>query len=79
MNSRPGAEDVLKRIIPPLTVWAVGKLLDQPRVKVAVAKIDQKVYGRVRRVRRNADRVWYAAGAAAIVIGIGLLAKGAKR
>jgi hypothetical protein len=79
MNRKPGTADMLKRIIPPLTVWAVGKLLDQPRVKTAVEKIDHKVYGGARKMRRNSDRAWYAAGAAAIVIGIGLLAKGTRR
>jgi hypothetical protein len=78
MTRKPGTADVLRRVIPPLTVWAVGKLLDQPRVKTAVEKIDHQVYGKVRKARRN-DRAWYAAGAAAIVIGIGLLAKGGRR
>ena len=37
---RPHTTDVIKNIVPPLAVWAVGALLERPRVRKAVDKID---------------------------------------
>ena len=73
---RKPAGDVLQQIIPPLTAWAVSKLLDRPRVKHALQKVE-----RAKRARRNAGmkRVWLAAGAAALVVGIGLVARASRR
>lgn len=72
---------MLKRIVAPLTVWAVTKVLETPRVKKAVAKVDRKLYKQRRRVTSNAmrNRVWLAAGLAAIVTGVSLVARASKR
>jgi hypothetical protein len=74
------------RLIPPLAVWAIGRLLDSPRVKGSVMELDAKTYkkrhdtvrlfkGGLKNARSNAS--WVAAGAAAIAIGVGLVAKAA--
>jgi hypothetical protein len=85
---KPRSGDVLKEIIPPLTAWAVGKLLDRPRVKRALERIDRVAQTRetrvarvARTVRRSAaaNRTWIAVGAAAVAVGIGLMARAARR
>ena len=78
---------IIKRLIPPLAVWALGKLLETPRVQDALEEVDshanvQKRNAKraVRRARRNAARnpVWVVVGVAAIAVGIGMLAKAAR-
>lgn len=84
-KTRPGK--LLQRVIPPLAVWAVGRLLDMPRVSEQVHAVDrktrqaeQKVGRRVRAAGRNAvrNRAWTAAGAAAVAIGLSFLAKATR-
>jgi hypothetical protein len=67
---------------------AVGKLLDRPRVKRALLKIDRvaqtretRVASVARTVRRSAaaNRTWIAVGAAAVAVGLGLMARAARR
>ncbi|MGZ8831094.1 MAG: hypothetical protein ACXW2Q_12040 [Thermoanaerobaculia bacterium] len=74
--------DVLKQIIPPLTAWAVCKILERPRVKLALQKVDRASAERAKRARRKAamNRVWLAAaGAAALVVGVGLMTRTSRR
>ena len=75
------------RMIAPLTVWAVTKLLDSPKVKDKLQEVDARTYvakkdatRSLRRVGRNAskNRAWLAGGAAAVAIGIGMLSKAAR-
>jgi len=82
-----GSHQAIKHLIPPLAAWVVGKLLDAPKVKGALEEVDSRAYVRkretmrsVRRLSRNAasNRAWLAAGAAAIVVGIGLMAKATR-
>jgi hypothetical protein len=70
----------IKRLIPAVTVWAVGKALETPRVKQKVAMIDSTVHRTHRNVVRNAkrNRGWLAAGAAVMLIGAGLMAKSTR-
>ena len=70
----------IKRLIPAITVWALGKVLETPRVKEKVARIDKNVHRTQRSVMRNARRnkAWLAAGAAAMIIGAGLVAKSTR-
>lgn len=77
----PLTGDVLKKVIPPLAAWAVAKLLERPQVKAALHKVDRASEVRARKLRRNAaaNRVWLVAGAAAIVVGIGLMATAARK
>ena len=78
---------VIRRLIPPLTVWALGKLLETPRVQDALEEVDSQANVRkrkakraVRRAGRNAPRnpVWVVVGVAAIAVGIGMLTKAAR-
>ena len=70
----------IKRLIPAVAVWAVGKVLETPRVKEKVTRIDKRVHRKQRQALRNAkqNRVWLAAGAAAVLIGAGLMAKSTR-
>ena len=63
----------IKRLIPAVTVWAVGKVLESPRVKQKLDHVDRNI---ARNVKRN--RGWLAAGAAAMLIGAGLMAKSTR-
>ncbi len=68
------------RMITPLAVWAVTKILDQPKVKDRLQKADDKTHVALRRVRRNAskNRAWLAGGAAAVAIGLGMITRAAR-
>ncbi|HEX7190219.1 MAG TPA: hypothetical protein VF381_01500 [Thermoanaerobaculia bacterium] len=69
MAQKPHAADILKQVVPPLTVWAIEALLKRPRVQKAVDKIDK-------RARKNVakNRTLLVAGVAVIAAGIGLIA-----
>ncbi len=77
---------MIKGLVAPVGVWAVSKLLERPAVKGALKEVDSRAFigqrmamRRVRRVRKNAmsNPMWLAAGAAAIAVGISLMAKAA--
>ncbi|HKS24327.1 MAG TPA: hypothetical protein VJZ76_16120 [Thermoanaerobaculia bacterium] len=72
---------LVKRLVPAVMVWAIGKALDTPRVKKKLKKVDDTVYKKrviaVDNARRNTP--WLAAGAAACVLGLGMIAKATKR
>jgi len=79
---------MLKRVIAPLAVWAVTKVLDAPKVKKTMARVDDNFYKQRRKAERavvkastNAmnNRMWLAAGVMAIVTGVSLLAKSTRR
>ena len=81
---RPRSQQILFRLVPPLAVWALGKFLDTPNVKGALQEVDSHAFIQkrralrsTRRFARNAtqNRGWLAAGAAAIALGIGFIAK----
>ncbi len=85
---KPASDKLIKSLVAPLAVWAVSKLLERPAVKGALAELDSRAFvgrrmamRRVRKARKNAasNRAWIAAGAAAIAVGIGLMAKAAAR
>jgi hypothetical protein len=87
MNVKSPTHQTLKRLIPPLTVWAIGKILETPRVKGGVLQLDGAAYKRrhaaarsIKRGVKNAksNSSWLAAGAAAIVVGIGLMTKATR-
>lgn len=74
-------------MIPPLTVWAVTKLLETPQVKRKLQEVDARAYVKkrdaaraVRRAGRNAakNRILVAAGAAAVAVGISMMAKATR-
>jgi len=72
---------LVKRLVPAVAVWVIGKALDTPRVKKHLQKVDEKVYEKrvlaTHHVREN--KAWLAAGAAACAIGLGMIVKAAKR
>ena len=81
------SHQVIKRLIPPLVVWGLGKLLETPRMRDALEEADSRAYVHkrnaaraVRRAGRNAARnpVLVVVGVTAIVIGIGLLTKATR-
>ncbi|MDQ6799599.1 MAG: hypothetical protein M3041_02045 [Acidobacteriota bacterium] len=78
---------VIRRIVPLLAMWSLNRFLDTPKVKSALQEVDSRSYinkrkaaRSVRRAGRNAasNPAWLAAGAAAIAVGIGLMAKAAR-
>ncbi|HEY8847985.1 MAG TPA: hypothetical protein VIO12_01755 [Thermoanaerobaculia bacterium] len=81
------SQQVIKRLIPPLAVWALGKLLETPRMQGALEEVDSRAYVHkrnaaraVRRAGKNAARnpAWVVVGVAAIVVGIGMLTKATR-
>ena len=85
MNSK--SHQVIKRLIPPLVVWGLGKLLETPRMRDALEEADSRAYVHkrnaaraVRRAGKNAARnpVLVVVGVAAIVVGIGMLTKATR-
>ena len=71
---------MLNQIIPPLAAWAIGQLVQAPKVKDVVQDIDRSAMRSMKRVRKNAasNKAWLAAGAGAIAIGIVLMAKATR-
>lgn len=69
MAQKPQVADILKQVVPPLTVWAIESVLKRPKIQKAVEKIDK-------RARKNVskNRTMLVAGVAAIAAGIGLIA-----
>jgi hypothetical protein len=87
MNVKSPTHTTLTRLIPPLTIWAIGKILETPSVKGSVMELDGIAYKRrhsaARSIKRGvknarANSSWLAAGAAAIVVGIGLMTKATR-
>jgi len=87
MNVKSPTHTTLKRLIPPLTVSAIGKILEMPTVKGRVKTMDGRAYKKrheaarsIKRTVKNAksNSSWLAAGAAAIVVGVGLISKATR-
>ncbi len=83
---KPKADQVIKSLVGPIAVWAITMLLERPAVKGALQEVDSRAFlqqrkamRRVRRAGKNAvsNPMWLAAGAAAVAVGIGLMAKAA--
>jgi hypothetical protein len=88
MNVKSPTHTTLTRLIPPLTVWAIGKILETPRVKGSVLELDALAYRKRHNAARSIKRgvknarsnsSWLVAGAAAIVVGLGLMTKATRR
>jgi hypothetical protein len=87
MDVKSPTRTTMMRLVPPLAVWAIGRILEIPRVKGNVMVVDglankQKYdLGRsLKRAMKNAKSniPLLAAGAAAIVVGVGLMAKSTR-
>ena len=81
-------EVYVQRIIAPLAVYAVDKLLDLPRIREVVERFEGETEERaedakraVKRRVRNVSRrpVWFAAGATLTVAGIAVMIAAARR
>lgn len=84
---KPTTDRVIKSLIAPLAVWAVSRILQGPKAQGALQEADayaliakRKAVRQVRRAGKNAlsNPAWLAAGAAAIAVGISLMAKAAS-
>ncbi|HEY6843757.1 MAG TPA: hypothetical protein VI391_06275 [Thermoanaerobaculia bacterium] len=71
---------LLNQIIPPLAAWAIGKLVQAPKVRETVQDIDRNAMRSMKRVKKNAasNKAWLAAGVGAIGIGVVLMAKATR-
>jgi len=87
-TAKPSSHHVIRRLIPALAVWAVGKVLAAPKVKKNLDQFDQRAHQKkrdavraVRRAGRNAagNAGLVAAGAAALAVGIGLMTKATRK
>lgn len=87
MNVKSPTRTTMMRLVPPLTVWAIGRILEMPGVKGKVMEIDGRAnkqrYDLGRSLKRaignaKSNVPWLAAGAVAIVAGVGLLAMSAR-
>lgn len=74
-------------MVPTLTVWAIGRILEMPGVKGKVMEIDGRAnkqkYDLERSLKRGVRNAkshvpLIAAGVAAIVVGVGLIAMSAR-
>ena len=72
---------LVKRLVPAVAVWAIGKALDSRPVKRRLKKVDESVYKKRVVAMHNArsNMPWLAAGAVACAIGLGMIAKATKR
>jgi hypothetical protein len=87
MTVKSPTRETMMRMIPPLTVWAIGKILELPSVKSNVMAMDGRANKQRYEIQRSlkhglknamSNAPWLAAGAAAILVGIGLLTKAAS-
>ena len=85
--NKTGSHQWIHRLIAPLAVWAVGRALSTPKAQGALKELDSRAYIQKRNVVRSVKRAgrnaaskpaWLVAGAAAIVVGIGLMAKATR-
>jgi len=83
----PKSHHLIKRMIAPFAVWAVTKILETPAVKKKLHDVDATTYKKkrdakraLRRAGRNAsrNRRWLAAGAAAMAVGLGMMARSTR-
>jgi hypothetical protein len=84
MDVKSPTRTTMMRLVPPLAVWAIGRIFEIPSVKGNVMVVDglanKQKYDLNRSLKRAVKNAksnipWLAAGAAAIVIGVGLMAK----
>lgn len=74
MAPRPNTLEILKQVVPPVTVWAIEALFKQPKIQKTVEKIDKRARKNVSR-----NRTMMVAGVAAIAAGIGLIATASSK
>ncbi len=87
MNVKSPTHTTLTRLIPPLTIWAITRVLEMPSVKGNVMELDGLAYKQRNNVSKSFKRgvknarsnsSWLVAGAAAIIVGIGLMTRATR-
>lgn len=73
--------DMILRLVGPMAMWAITKLVDAPKVQKQLKKVDRRFGSKAKRIQKRAgtNRVWLAAGAAAFAIGVSIMARAAAR
>jgi hypothetical protein len=81
MDKKTGTGDVVVRLATPVVVWALTKLVEVPRLQKALKGVEKKYGIQSKKARRNAqaNRALVTAGAAVLVLGMGLIARGAAK
>jgi hypothetical protein len=74
MNKKVSTGKVVVELATPVIAWALTKFVEAPRVQKALAKADRKVVKNAK-----ANRAYVTAGAAAVVLGLGLIARGTAK
>ena len=77
-DKKADAAEALVDVLVPLAVWAVGKALERRPRKVPLSTRVARTARQVR-TRAASNRLWIAAGAAACIVGVTLIARAAKR
>ena len=74
MNKKVSTGKVVVELATPVIAWALTKLVEAPRVQKAIKIADHKA-----KKHAKANRAYVTAGAAAVVVGLGLIARGASK
>jgi len=86
-QTKATSRKVIVRIAPLVAMWGLNRFLDTPKMKSALQEVDARTFVNKRKAARSVLRAgrnaasnpaWIAAGAAAIAVGIGLMAKAAR-
>jgi hypothetical protein len=86
-QTKETSRKVITRIVPLVAMWGLNRFLETPKMKSAMKEVDSRTYVRKRKAARSVLRAgrnaisnpaWLAAGAAAIAVGLGLMAKAAR-
>jgi ABC-type Fe3+ transport system permease subunit len=82
------SQQVVMRILTPLAILAVSKVMETKTVRAALEEVDARALVTKRNVTRAIERrarnaadntLWIAAGAAAIALGIGLMVTATRK
>ena len=73
--------DMILRLVGPMAVWAITRLVETPKVQKQLKKVDRRLVSEAKQMQKRVagNRLWLAAGAAAFAIGISLMARAAAR
>ena len=87
MNDKSPTRAALMWLVPTVTAWAIGRILEMPSLKGRVMEIDGRAnrqkYDLERSLKRGVRNAksnipWLAAGAVVVLVGVGLMANAAR-
>jgi hypothetical protein len=87
MNDKSPTRAALLWLVPTVTAWAIGAILESPSLKGKVMELDGRAnkhrYDLERSLKRGVRNAksnipWLAAGAVVILVGVGLMANAAR-